>query len=501
MKLIEIVQNNEKADGFNTAIVEEAFVFLGNNPEFDIPKEDQKMLQLHQLKKLSNLVYDKMHSQFGQPYCIKLYREYLFVGFSLGTVKIFNVNKNQEENILIPKKKKNFSSRVTWMDVSLSGNKLAVGYANGKICVFDIIKWKILVEIDDVCKTEVNYISFLSDISSWSLVAADKRGFTHRIGLNKGLLKYNARSWKIIENPIIGLSTIAVLKPQEGMPYEALEWAELNITAIASTEKISIFYLNHPIAHFYSINRTDFSKNFIRKGSLCYLDWGYGITPTISRESSRCLLAIGWDKVLQIAILEDPTQNSSVISFDGYYICDYPIDRVQFVSDSVIMILVNKKEARLLFIPSFLPGSFCKEGLEMKEIEDSKVMTIETHSNSLFQVSLGEDFLRDLSIKAEVEKDVRLLDGNIRYTETSEKQNFTQTIVAFDNNIIILGQNEFLLASLLHWGDFLEYVKDKCGWLICLKAALDIFSGEIKGYYGVPYITDKREAVLIEKLK
>ena len=42
MKLIEIVQNNEKADGFNSAIVEEAFVFFGENSEFDIPEEEKK---------------------------------------------------------------------------------------------------------------------------------------------------------------------------------------------------------------------------------------------------------------------------------------------------------------------------------------------------------------------------------------------------------------------------------------------------------------------------
>lgn len=45
------------------------------------------------------------------------------------------------------------------------------------------------------------------------------------------------------------------------------------------------------------------------------------------------------------------------------------------------------------------------------------------------------------------------------------------------------------------------YIQHKCGWLVCLKAALDIFNGDLKGYYGVPYITANREHELMHKLK
>lgn len=71
------------------------------------------------------------------------------------------------------------------------------------------------------------------------------------------------------------------------MPYEVIEWAELNITAISSTDDISVYFLSDPIEVIYSIGRSEFSKDFIREGSLCHLDWGYGITPNISRERSR----------------------------------------------------------------------------------------------------------------------------------------------------------------------------------------------------------------------
>lgn len=165
------------------------------------------------------------------------------------------------------------------------------------------------------------------------------------------------------------------------------------------------------------------------------------------------------------------------------------------------MVLINKKEVRILFVPSFSPGSFFQEGMNIKEIEDKKSYRFEKSNKSLFQVSLGEDLLRELSIKAEVEKGNTLLDGNIRYVETAEKQNFNHSIVSCDNNIIVLGHNEILLAKLYHWESYVQHIQQKCGWLVCLKAALDIYSGELKGYYGVPYIAHQREAAMMNKLK
>jgi hypothetical protein len=37
------------------------------------------------------------------------------------------------------------------------------------------------------------------------------------------------------------------------------------------------------------------------------------------------------------------------------------------VSDSIVMILVNKKEIRILYIPHFLPNSYAYEGHKIKE--------------------------------------------------------------------------------------------------------------------------------------
>lgn len=120
---------------------------------------------------------------------------------------------------------------------------------------------------------------------------------------------------------------------------------------------------------------------------------------------------------------------------------------------------------------------------------------------SMYQISLGEDLLRDLSRRAEIENDKVVLNGNIFFKVTADKEHFSHTITSFENTVVFLGQEELLQIRLYYWEDYLMHLKTEWGWLVCLKAALDIYSGSLKGLYGVPYITDARETALMKKLK
>jgi hypothetical protein len=103
MILIDVVQNNEKTDGFNASTVEDAFDFFGENSEFDIPLAYRKLLEHKVLKRLSEYVYSNTAENYGLPLCIKLFSDYIFVGFSLGVVRIFDIKSGEEIKKLIPK--------------------------------------------------------------------------------------------------------------------------------------------------------------------------------------------------------------------------------------------------------------------------------------------------------------------------------------------------------------------------------------------------------------
>ena len=48
-----------------------------------------------------------------------------------------------------------------------------------------------------------------------------------------------------------------------------------------------------------------------------------------------------------------------MLTLDGFYICEgMSIDSVFFLSESLIFIIVNKKEVRILYTQNFTPGVF-----------------------------------------------------------------------------------------------------------------------------------------------
>ena len=47
-----------------------------------------------------------------------------------------------------------------------------------------------------------------------------------------------------------------------------------------------------------------------------------------------------------------------LLIYDGYYICNGSIDACFFLSESIIFILVNKSEVRILYTQNFTPGIF-----------------------------------------------------------------------------------------------------------------------------------------------
>ena len=91
-----------------------------------------------------------------------------------------------------------------------------------------------------------------------------------------------------------------------------------------------------------------------------YLDWGEGLSPAF-RDKTYPILAITWGKMIQLAIWtnKDDVGYLPKIEFDGFYICDgFSIDQCFFLDESLLFVLINKKEVRILYTQNFTPGIF-----------------------------------------------------------------------------------------------------------------------------------------------
>jgi hypothetical protein len=102
---------------------------------------------------------------------------------------------------------------------------------------------------------------------------------------------------------------------------------------------------------------------YIQAGIVPYLDWGFALTPTF-RDQAYKTLAIAWGRTIQLCVITnfidvDRGLADPELEFDGFYICDgFSIDQVFFVSESLLFIIVNKKECRILYTQNFTPGMF-----------------------------------------------------------------------------------------------------------------------------------------------
>ena len=71
--------------------------------------------------------------------------------------------------------------------------------------------------------------------------------------------------------------------------------------------------------------------------------------------------------------------------------------------------------------------------------------------------------------------------------------NYGNSVQKYGQNILLLGQKTIQRARLFSWREYVEHIKfeEGCDWLGVLKVALDIYNGDLKGYYNVP---DEKEA-------
>lgn len=79
-----------------------------------------------------------------------------------------------------------------------------------------------------------------------------------------------------------------------------------------------------------------------------------------NRENTLPLLAFAWGNILQLGILTTVKEASErSLEFDGYFIADFDIQSVFWMSESVVMIVSNK-QVRLIYSGFLHPGRYTK---------------------------------------------------------------------------------------------------------------------------------------------
>lgn len=87
--------------------------------------------------------------------------------------------------------------------------------------------------------------------------------------------------------------------------------------------------------------------------------------------------------------------------------------------------------------------------------------------------------------------------------QTGFYHNHHNTVGIYKQTVILACEKSIYAAKLTTWKDFMDKLvhKDGADWLTVLKAALEIYSGEMKGFVMLPSAKEERKAYMHDYMK
>ena len=177
--------------------------------------------------------------------------------------------------------------------------------------------------------------------------------------------------------------------------------SRIHLIAFGALERVILTQVSQRPCELLAIERPD----YIDPQIVPYLDWGDGLSP-VYRDKTYPILAIAWGRTVQLAVWtnRDDIGAPPEVKLDGFYICDgFSIDQCFFLDESLLFVLINKKEVRILYTQNFTPGMFDDKILD-KRAPDSDAV-----KNKKYFMQIKQKFTGLVSTYAEVDKGYRLL--------------------------------------------------------------------------------------------
>lgn len=308
--VMQLVEHNEKMnEGVCSDIITQASQLLSFDKDYyDVKKE----LMTHScLSAISQKLFEqKEHKYYGPSSCITMFDQYLFVGNSVGIIRVFDTKSNKEMKPLLDEQL--MKNKVTCLSITGMGQYLLAGYKKGTLALWDLSKYKLLKLMDDVHDSEVTgaKIFHITDEGVVNIVSCEDQGRVRLVEVSVkgffGNISYNKNS--LFERRLKRTASVALLAPNLNYPNSFTDTRAM--IAFGAMNEVVVCSMR-PIAELFKIKRPHLCKD----NSVPYLDWGYGLTPTM-QERTVPILAVAWDCLIQLVYIDDETRE---IVMDGYY--------------------------------------------------------------------------------------------------------------------------------------------------------------------------------------
>jgi WD40 repeat protein len=252
--------------------------------------------------------------------------------------------KEKEAKPIITKESQ--GNKVTCIDISKNGEYLTAGFGNGGVLLWDLTKGTSAKFSSGVHCDSVLNIKFTKDPKLWT-VSSDVSGFIVLSEYTRSVFGMSSSVTLLMKQKIIYAISPLLPNPLYQSPADSL-----NILGLGGVDGVMIVTLEPTVKILWELKR----KSPIKRG-IPYIEWGRGVLPG-KQEKSNLILAIAWDKVIQLVEVRDPRKGSEGYILNGYYESEIEIQLMCWITDSVILTLNSRKEINILHTGRFSKGRY-----------------------------------------------------------------------------------------------------------------------------------------------
>ena len=391
--------------------------------------------------------------------CVKVTTDTLFTGEKTGYVYMYQIEKGLE---LEGFGQNGFNSPVS--AIENKGNEyLLVGYENGTINLFDIKKVVLIKSINNIHKTRIIALKFVSiEKSGFQIISTDEEGQVMFINSSNTMLNK-----KTIGNIIYKESepTYAITKFK---PYEN---KKLTFLVFASTNKVFVYTLEPKLNSISEIKKPKYAeKNDIPDISL---GWGVHPVPLSQKKSEKkrdreILLAVGWGNVITLYGFLNKGDNYRLDGPIGFFQNNHPITKLGFFSSSIIYFFDKTSQIKALNTAFFNFGKF----------EDNII-----YENKKTLIDEGEKF-----------KNMKF---NIISKDDKKYTYYRNFIYNMKKHIYLFSGEGLRIGNILSYKECIDnIIKNSNNWNSALCLAIDIYKGNHNNIMGVPLDEEERKKTL-----
>ena len=458
-------------------------------------KINLKLLVKEPQTNLSNLI----HKELGDNEITTLFakKNNIGIGDIYGKVTFYTSNIDKNENEIYEKKifespflkSKIKFTQVTCMDLKLECDFLFVGYMNGSISMFEFStgNMKFLSDKIHFCDNEkqnpiidIKIYSYDNQKQTYEIISSDSLGELKISVIQKSLFSYRL----IISQNLLkrGNCPIFFIKTIDFQNENYLNFKNLGKYAIFGDLKIIRIFRMEP--------KTELVCYMVRPQYLLDAmipDSSIGIGKPIEKynpygnniESDNILLmAINWGTVIYIYEL---IIKNNVICYGnllGHYVNNFIIQRLGFLSNSIIYLYDKGNNLKILNTRKFIFGELkISKDFQEPEINNNNLVELE---NVILNIK-GQNYLKS-------EK------GHSRET-------FLYSIIENENKLHLLGNNNIINVSLSKWYSCLNDLEKNNNWEDLLSISLQIYNGNFTALSEIPEDKNERKEIIGRNLK